>query len=310
MKRLRARVLFIVVIAFSVIARTAGAQSTCPTGATWCVGTDGRIIIAPPAPTIHVDPGVDARARAEAEARARAEADARARAEYEARLQAEITRVLAWQAYLSWQVRVRAEVETAAGVALDAEARAAAARYPDRWATTAIPALGPRPDRVIGFGRTELAPLSLCAAVFSGHGLPSYIGACVPLRFRFDESWSLLFDTSFVFERYGDTLFHSVGLHPALAWSFARGRGDLAGSHAFVRAGVDGQLPVDGGAMTPDTYVGAHVGLGVHAQVGDVYGLGLELRGLLRGGTNAADDGAARARFGAELRVNIVTLAW
>ncbi|MBX3261129.1 MAG: hypothetical protein KF782_15705 [Labilithrix sp.] len=300
--------LSLVAVLVPAAASTARAQ-TCPNNAPVCVGTDGRVIIAPPAPTVHVDPNADARARAEAEARARAEAEARLRAQ-QAALQAEVDRVLAWKAYLSWQARAKAEVELAASARLSADARANAERSWDRWAGAPLPLLGPRPDRYVAFPRAELSPLTFCAAVFTGRDLPSYMGACLPFRFRFDRSWSVLVDASFLFERYRDTRFHTAGLHPALAYSFAHGRGELAGSHAFVRAGFDGQIPIDGRTATPDTYVGAHAGLGAHAQLGDVVGIGLELRGLYRGGTSGADHGAARARFGAEVRAHVLTLAW
>ena len=311
MKRRSLLLLLFVALAVPALARRAAAQG-CPNNAPMCVSTDGRIIIAPPAASTQA--GDEARARAEAEARARAEAEARARAEYEARmraqLQAEIARVERWRVYFGWKARVAMEVEAKAAFELQAAAEANAARSYDRWASTPLPALGPHPDRFISFPRAELAPVTFCAAVFTGRDLPSYKGACSSFRYRFDDSWSLLFDGSFVFERYRDADFHSLGLHPALAYSFAEGRGRSAGSHAFVRAGGDVQLPVSGGPASPDAYVGGHVGLGAHVQAGDLVGLGVELRGLVRGGTSAADDGAARARLGAELRVNLLSFAW
>jgi hypothetical protein len=304
--RLRfAHLLFaLIAVLVPAAARKACAQ-TCPNNAPLCVGTDGRIIIAPPSPTVQ-----DPNAQAQAEARARAEAEARWRAQQQAALQAEIDRVLAWKVYLSWQLRARAEAEAAAAMRLEAAARANATRSWNAWAVTPLPALGAHPDRVITYPRGELMLLTPCAAVFSGRDLPSYKGICLPFRVRFDDSWSAVLDASFLFERYRDTDFHTVGIHPAVAYSFAVGHGTIAGSHAYVRAGVDGQLPIDGASATADAYVGAHTGLGVQAQLGDVAGIGLELRGLVRGGTNSADDGISRARLGAEIRVHLLSLAW
>lgn len=288
--------------------RPAHAQSPCPNNATVCVGPDGRVIIAPP--SVRVDPNLDARVRAEAEARARADYEARMRAQQQAALDLEISRVLTWKAYLGWQARVRAEVEASASARLGLEAVANASLLADRYAGAALPRLGPEPDRHVRFPHLETSLLAFCGAVFSGPHLPAYAGFCVPVRIRLTESLSVLSDVSFVFERYRDATFHSLGLHPAFAWSFAHGRGSLAGSDAFARIGVDGQLPVSGGSASPDAYTGAHVGLGVHAQLGSTFGMGAELRGLVRGGTSDADEGASTVRLGAEIRLHAVTIAW
>jgi hypothetical protein len=279
----------------------------CPPGATTCVDTNGRIIIVPPMPTVRVDPQADARARAEAEARARAEAEARARAEYDARLRldAEMSRVLAWQAYLSWQARARAEVELEASARLEAAARLNAERAPDPYVGRMLPQLGASADGPISYPRIDLGIPSFCSAVFTGPSFPWYAGLCTTLRVRFDESWALLLDPSFLFESYGRIDLHSVGLHPALAYSFANGHGGHTGSHAFVRGGLDGSLTLDGGAASPDAFVGAHVGLGGHLSDG-LLGMGIETRGLVREGTNAGN----HVRLGAELRFYVLSFSW
>lgn len=274
----------------------------CPPGATTCVDTNGRVIIAPPplpTPTVRLDPQLDARARAEAEARARADYEARLR------LDAEMKRVLTWEAYLTWQARVRVEVEAQAALKLEAAARLEAERARDPYVGMMLPQLGRSPDAPISFPRIELGLFSTCAAVFTGPSSPWYAGFCTTLRVRFDESWALVLDPSFLFESYRGVDFHSVGLHPALAYSFANGRGSMTGSHAFVRVGVDGSLPFDGGSASPDAFVGTHVGLGGHLS-GTFLGMGLETRGLVREGTNAGD----HVRLGAELRFYILSFSW
>jgi len=308
----------VLALAITSLTRRVGAQP-CPPGSAWCIGTDGRVILVPPA--VPVDPN-DARVRAEAEARARAahdarlraEAEAGARAEAEARARAELTlelaRVERWRLYLGWQARVRDEAELTLSPSIEAVARANAAASFDRWAATPVPVLAPIADVSIAFPRTELGLLTFCAAVFTGRDLPSYKGACLPIRHRFDDAWALHADTSLLFERYGDRDYHSLGFHPAVAFSFARGKGASSGSHAFVRAGVDLHALLSGGAATPDAYVGGHVGLGVHADAGRGIGLGLEIRGLARGGTSASADGMSTLRLGAEIRLNVLSIAW
>lgn len=302
-------ILAVAALLVPAIARRVGAQQ-CPPGATTCVDTNGRIIIVPPSPTIQIDPQAEARARAEAEARARAEADARARADYDARLRleldAEMKRVLEWQAYLTWQARARAEVQARASVELDAAARMNAEGSRDPYVGMMLPRLGPTPDGPISYPRIDLGLFSTCAAVFTGPGFPWYAGFCTTLRLRLDESWALVLDPSFLFENHGREDFHSVGISPAVAYSFANGHGATrTGSHAFVRAGVDGSLPIDGGAHAPDSFIGAHAGLGGHVSNGFV-GAGVETRALVREGTNSGD----HVRLGAELRVYIVSFSW
>jgi hypothetical protein len=168
-----------------------------------------------------------------------------------------------------------------------------------------LPRLGARPDAPITFPRIDLGLFSGCGAVFTGPSLPWYAGFCTTLRIRFDESWALILDPSFLFENHRGEQFHSVGLHPALAYSFANGHGDLTGSHAFVRAGLDGSLPLDGGSESPDMLVGAHLGLGGHLS-GGFLGMGVETRGLVRAGTSAGSP----VRLGAELRFYILSFSW
>ena len=136
-------------------AMSAHAQQ-CPPGATTCVDTNGRVIIAPPplpTPTVRIDPQIDARARAEAEARARADYEARLR------LDAEMKRVLTWQAYLTWQARVRVEVEAQAALKLEAAARLQAERARDPYVGMMLPQLGRSPDAPISYPRVELGIL-------------------------------------------------------------------------------------------------------------------------------------------------------
>jgi hypothetical protein len=305
-------ILLLAALLVPVLVKSARAQ--CPPGVTSCIGTNGQIIIVPPpVPSLHVDPQAEARARAEAEARARAEADARARADYEAKLRldalnAEMSRVLAWQVYLGWQITARGDVEARASVDLQAAARMNAERQPDPYVGRMLPVLGPKADRPIGFPRVDFGPFSLCAAVFTGPGLVSYKGYCPVLRYRLNESWSVLAEPSLFYESHHDSDFLSLGFHPAVAYSFANGHGDHTGSHAFVRAGVDGDVPLAGGSTSPDAFVGGHVGLGGHLSNGLIGG-GLETRGLVRGGTSTSDYGNSKVRLGAEIRI-YVSFSW
>jgi hypothetical protein len=301
---MRARFAALAAVALLVAGSSANAQQgACPNNAPICVGPDGRVIIGGrvQSPNVPVDPNIDARARAEAQARA--DADLRARLAVE--------RWLEWKAYLDWLARIRIDAEARASARLRADASARASASWDRWASTPIPALGPHPDRIVSYPRESLGILPPCVAVFtsSRRALPAYGGVCLPFRHRFDDTWSLGVDTSYVFERYASAHWTSLGLHPNVRYSFAHGRGDGTASDAYLRAGVDGQVPLAGGHASPDTYVGGHVGLGVHANSGWA-GIGMELRGLARGGTSSAVNGAARLRFGAEFRFTLLTVNW
>lgn len=275
-------------------------QSSYPNNAPICIGPDGRIIMGGSAqsPPVRVDPSVDA--------------DARARAEAKARLDAEVNRYLAWGAYLNWYANLRASARIRGDARLRAEAEATAAASWDRWAATPLPSLGSHPDRVVSYPRVELGLVTGCAAVFSSsrRALPSYVGYCAPIRLRIDPAWAVSLDASVVSERYDDARWASVGLHRGVSYSFAHGRGRLAGSDAFMRAGLDLHAPLDGGSAAPRAHVGGHVAFGIHAQLDDTFGMGLELRGLARGGTSTADNGAALVRVGAEVRVTLLSLGW
>lgn len=283
---------------FALAAPARAQQWTCPNNAPVCVGPDGRIIMGGrvQGPDVHIDPNADARARAEAEARARAEA--------------EVRRYLAWRAYLDWQAQLTVTFRAQADARLRADANARAAASWDRWRAEPIPALGRRPDMAVVYPREELGIITACGALFtsSRRALPAYGGVCVPFRHRFDESWFLALDASFVDERYANATWASLGVHPGLGYSFAHGHGNATSSHAFVRAGADLQIPLAGGNASPDAYLGGHVGVG--ARTGGSLGLGIELRALARGGTSSADDAAARLRVGAEIRFSLLNVAW
>lgn len=294
-------------------ATSARAQSLCPNGAAACVLPDGRVVVGGQVrpPPVDVDPG---RARLEAEARARVEAEARARAQAAARLAAEIARYDAWTLRAGWTARLRLEARARAEARLRAQAAARASTSWDRWANAPLPAgaLAPRPDDPVTYPRSTIGILPGCAAVFSSsrRALPAYAGFCVPYRLRLDERWGVGLDASFVWERYGAASWKSVGVHPSVSWSFARGRGSTSASDAYLRAGVDVQAPVEGGRASPDAYVGSHVGLGVLTTGTTWGGFGVEIRGLARAGTSGADAGAAKPRLGAEVRLSLLTLSF
>lgn len=292
-------------LALLFTARAAHAQERCtPQSTTWCaeVLPNGTIRMRPPPVQVRVDPPpvhvqVDPRLQAEADARARADA-------------IELQRRLSWQAYFDFEARVRFEVEAQIRARVAAEASLSAQRTPDPFLTTAPPRLGANPDRAVSYPRVELAALPFCGAVFTGPGSPYHVGFCPPVRVRFDDTWGIALDPSFLWQGHGDIEFHTLGFHPAATFAFAHGRGKGAGSHAYLRAGGDAWLPLDGGTRTPDLFLGAHVGLGVHYQASDVLGLGMEMRGLLRGGTSDADQGMSRIRAGAEARLYVIALTF
>jgi hypothetical protein len=261
---------------------------------------NGSVRLRPPPVNVRVDPP-----RVQVDPRLQAEADARARV-----AAMEMQRRLAWQAYFDLEARVRFDVDLRVRARVAAEASLAAERTPDPFLRTALPRLGPNPDRYVSYPRIELAPFDFCGAVFTGGGSPVHYGFCPPVRVRLDDTWGLALDPSFLWQRHGDIAFRTLGFHPAATLAFARGRGKVAGSHAFVRAGGDAWLPIDGGARTADLLLGAHVGLGVHYQAGDLLGLGVEMRGLVRFGTSDADQGMSRIRGGVEARLYFLSFSF
>ncbi|EYF07516.1 TolA protein [Chondromyces apiculatus DSM 436] len=250
-------------------------------------------------PTPQVD--WEARARAEAEARARAEAEARARAEADARL--------AWEAYYEWEARLRLEAEVRVRLELEARFRAEERARVNPYLGVPSPVTAWVPPRPVRFPRVELGILAACLGVWSGPGRPTHLGYCPSWRVRINREWGIALDPSVLRMEHGDLVFTTLGFHPAATFSFATGKLQLTGSHAFARAGLDMWTPVSDPRETPAMLVGGHLGVGAHVAYG-CFQTGAETRLLVRGGLGGEDNATVTAvsgfRLGAEVRLNVV----
>ncbi len=221
----------------------------------------------------------------------------------------EAQRIAQWRIYFEWEAKIRLDVDAQIQATVRAQGRAAAEATPDPWRYRPLGGYGAHPDATVTYPFFDIGLLGVCVAVFQGPGRPGYGGFCLPLGIRLNPDWAIRMDPSFVWESHTDIDFHSFGLHPAVTWAYARGRGRHAASHAYLRAGFDMWLPIDGGRASPDAFGGLHAGAGAEWVEGPL-GIGAEVRALARAGFGPSDERMGRLRAGVEARVYALSLAF
>lgn len=254
-----------VLLAFALVLGARAAQAQAPCLPPWCIELKTPTVGVESPPVGGLTPGVDLNA----EARRRAEIDA------------------AWSGYVAWEAQLRLEVraslEASVRARLRAEAAAAARLTPDPYMAMRPPITLPYIPPAPQFPRMEVGLLALCFGAWTGPGSPRHGGYCPPVRVRFDERWTLALDPSVLAMHHDARGFSTLGLHPALLYSFAHGVRSYAESHAYVRAGADVWIPVYELQRTPDAFAGGHAGVGVTSAGSGLF-VGSELRALVRTG--------------------------
>ena len=227
--------------------------------------------------------------------------------------EAELARRARWEAYFSW----RAKIELEARARLNArffidQLKFEARRSPDPYASQPAPYFAAPSDRRVKFPRVDIGFLGLCWGAYSGPGEPTYIGYCPAFRVRVSKRWGIAFDPAIVSAGYANLDFGMVGLRPGVQFSFVQGKRQSAASHAYVVAGLDVWLPF-AEDQTPSAFFGGHAGLGAMISDGR-WGIGFEVRGLVRSGFGNQDDPTARAmssfRYGFEGRAPVIYVSF
>ena len=227
--------------------------------------------------------------------------------------EAELARRARWEAYFSWRAKIELEARARLNARFFIDQMKYEARLaPDPYASQSAPYFMPPGDRRVKFPRVDLGLLALCFGMYSGPGDPIYLGYCPALRLRLNRRWGIAFDPAIVTSRYANLSFGMVGLRPGVQLSFLQGKQKSTASHAYAVAGLDVWLPYAEDA-TPSAFLGGHAGVGAMISDGR-WGIGFEVRGLVRGGVGNQDDPTASAmstfRVGFEGRAPVIYLSF
>lgn len=246
----------------------------------------------PPTGQVQVDPGAQAQAQ----------------------WQAELARRARWQAYFAWRAQIAADAQASINVRVAIDQMKLQARLtPDPYAITPPPFFAAPSDARVSFPRADLGLLGFCFGAYSGPGTPTYFGYCPAFRYRFNRRWALAFDPAVVSSQYNERSFGMVGLRPGLQVSFAQGTRGSTASNAYVIAGLDAWFPFSSTDNTPSVFLGGHVGVGAMISTGRI-GIGVETRGLVRGGVGNGSDALAHemssVRLGFEARAPVLYLSF
>lgn len=228
--------------------------------------------------------------------------------------QAELARRAAWKAYFAWRAKVWADAQAS----IDANSyidkmKPQAELAPDRYALMAPPVLGIPVDEPVSFPRVDVGFLGFCVGAYYGPGGATYLGYCPALRYRFDSNWALEMDPAIVRGSYDSQGFAMIGLHPGMEYGFGVGKRDLTASHIYAIGGLDLWFPVSRTDITPTAFLGGHLGFGAMVS-GQTWGIGFEVRGLVRGGLGNGKNAMAHAmssfRFGFEVRAPVIYISF
>jgi hypothetical protein len=234
--------------------------------------------------------------------------------EANAKWKAELERRARWEAYFKW----RAEVEATARARIDVRGEIdklkwEARRTPDPYLTMAAPSYGTPSDDRVRFPRIDMGLLAFCYGAYSGPGKPMYLGYCPAFRLRITRVFGVAFDPAIVSSQYDGLSFGMVGLRPGIQLSFAQGKRSIAASNAYAVAGLDVWFPFSSDGAAPLIFLGGHVGLGAMISSGR-WGIGFEVRGLVRGGFGDQESAVAREmssfRVGFEGRAPVLYLSF
>ncbi len=225
----------------------------------------------------------------------------------------EAARRARWEAYFDWRAKIRLEAQARinARVYID-QMKIEAARTPDPYLSQPAPYFATPGDRRVKFPRVDVGFLGLCFGAYSGPGDPNYFGYCPAIRVRLNRRLGIAFDPAVVSAEYDDLSFGMVGLRPGVEITLVQGKRKLAASHLYAVTGLDVWLPFSEDA-TPPVFLGGHAGLGAMLSDGR-WGIGFEVRGLVRGGLGNQDDPTAHAmssfRVGFEGRLQVLYVSF
>ncbi len=228
--------------------------------------------------------------------------------------QVELARRAQWKAYFDWRAQVWAKAQASIDARAYLEGMKQQARLaPDPHASMAPPAFAPPADSTVSFPRVDIGFLGFCIGQYSGSGGATYLGYCPAFRYRFDPNWALEMDPAAVEGKYEGHGFAMLGLHPGVEYGFAVGKRDQAASHLYSVGGLDLWFPVSHTDITPTAFLGGHLGLGATIS-GETWGIGFEVRGLLRGGLGNGGNALAHAmstfRVGFEIRAPVIYVSF
>jgi hypothetical protein len=228
--------------------------------------------------------------------------------------QAELARRAQWKAYFDWRAQVWAEAQASIDARVYLDGMKQQARLvPDRYASMASPAYAAPGDATVSFPRVDIGFLGFCVGEYSGSGGAMYVGYCPAFRYRFDPNWALEMDPAVVQGKYAGHGFAMLGLHPGVEYGFAVGKRGLAASHLYTVGGLDLWFPVSNTDITPTAFLGGHLGLGATLS-GETWGIGFEVRGLVRGGLGDGGNTLARSmstfRVGFEIRAPVIYVSF
>lgn len=227
----------------------------------------------------------------------------------------EAARRARWEAYFEWRAKIRLEAEAKAKINarlyID-QMKIEAARTPDPYLSQPAPYFATPGDRRVKFPRVDVGFLGLCFGAYSGPGDPNYFGYCPAIRVRLNRRLGIAFDPAVVSAEYDDLSFGMVGLRPGVEITLVQGKRKLAASHLYAVTGLDVWLPFSEDA-TPPVFLGGHAGVGATISSGR-WGVGFEVRGLVRGGLGNQDDPTAHAmssfRVGFEGRLQVLYVSF
>lgn len=226
----------------------------------------------------------------------------------------EMERRARWDAYFSWQAKVKLDAKISFNIRGYVDlAKWKLRGQPDPYAAKPPPVIPVGGDGGSFYILGDI--LAACVGAYAGPGSPYYIGYCPAVRFRIAKYLRIALEPAIVQTYHGTDprAFGMAGLRPGLEFTFlGGGKRERGGSRGYAIAGADSWFPFASDGRAPTAFLGAHVGLGLMVSLERTFSMGVEARGLLRGGVG--DDGVDIAkemsvlRGGYEIRMIMISL--